>query len=326
MRSINCNPLSKLKQDIIVPLLESIFVPGVSNIIWVYYCISTNNVLYNYCRIRPKMNFDDTNARWTLYKNPLAKLNFNVNKYYKFIIAGGYALQTVMKLSLETDIDVFLVCTDNKASVENKQIAREHAINYFIQYLHKNIPIPVNMDAKKNILKVTIQPHVLTFYNSRILPIQLITSEYNSIKEIFKFFDITICKCAYDGDQFIIDDDALHDLKCDPPQMTVLRKSPSMPYRILKYMRRGFALNIDEHILNNFSNTYKYLKILGIDKYINGINQKNNIFFCDIQDNINLENKSSYDHNKYQYDVLSANIRMFIRGDVTKYIETIDNL
>ena len=330
MRSLDRNPLSKLKQDIVVPLLENIFVPGVSNIVWEYYCASNNNVLYYDCKYRANINYDKTNNKWLAsWENPLRSLSFDANKYYKFVVAGGFPLQLLARvmgarIDLQTDIDVFLVCTDNKAPLKQKQIAREHAINYFIQHIYKNIPTPSDVNAKNNVLKVIIQQHVLTFYNYRMRPIQLILSEYESIDEIFKYFDITISKCAYDGKQFIVDDGAIHDLQCVPPQMSILRKSPSMPYRVLKYMQRGFGLNIGEHTLNN----HNYLKLVGIEKFINNISLHipSNIFLCNIQGNIDkvLEDKSSYDHVKSQYDTLSSNIRMFVNGDTTKYIETLD--
>lgn len=329
MRSINRNPLSKLKQDIVVPLLENIFVPGVSNIVWQYYCTSKNNVLYYDCKYRPKINYENTNDKWTSsWGNPLKTLLFDVNQYYKFVVAGGYPLQLLTHnssshISMQVDIDVFLVCTDTKATIEKKQKAREHAINYFIQHIYKNIP-NTNTNAVNNILKVTIQQHVLTFYNPRMRPIQLIISVYESINEILKYFDITVAKCVYDGKQFIVDDGAIYDLQCTPPQMSILRKSPSMPYRTLKYMQRGFALNIGEHTLNNDN----YLKLLGIEKFISNISLHipSNIFVCKIQDNIDkvLDNKSTYDHMKSQYDTIYSNIRMFIRSDTTKYIETFD--
>jgi hypothetical protein len=330
MRSLNNNPLSKLRQDIVVPLLENIFVSGVSNIVWEYYCSSENNVLYYDCTYKPNIKYNNTNNKWLAsWENPLRTLSFNANQYYKFVVAGGFPLQLLTqimgaRIDLQTDIDVFLVCTDNKASIEQKQKAREDAINYFIQHIYKNIPTPPNVNAKNNVLKVIIQQHVLTFYNYRMRPIQLILSEYESIDEIFKYFDITISKCAYDGKQFIVDDDAIHDLQCVPPQMSILRKSPSMPYRTLKYMCRGFGLNIGDHTLDN----HNYLKLLGIEKFIRNITLSipSNMFLCNAQDNIDkaLEDKSSYDHVKSQYDILSSNIRMFVNGDTTKYIETID--
>ena len=76
---------------------------------------------------------------------PIKTLLFDVNQYYKFVVAGGYPLQLLTHnssshISMQVDIDVFLVCTDNKATVEKKQKAREHAVNYFIQHIYKNIP------------------------------------------------------------------------------------------------------------------------------------------------------------------------------------------
>jgi hypothetical protein len=54
MRTINSNSLSKLKEEKVVPLLEELFVLGVSNIIWEYYCVLENNILY--VDVNPPLN------------------------------------------------------------------------------------------------------------------------------------------------------------------------------------------------------------------------------------------------------------------------------
>lgn len=116
-------------------------------------------------------------------------------------------------------------------------------------------------------------------YEIKGVKIQLIKKIFGTPKEIFKYYDFTVCMCAYDfkTNQIIMDEDFLYDLA---QKQLCFNENTMYPicslWRIKKYLNRGYSISATNIIklaltLNNLNiNTFEDLKdqLQGIDTYL----------------------------------------------------------
>lgn len=158
-------------------------------------------------------------------------------------IAGGALHRTYKNLPLhDSDVDIFFKDGEQLNEYVRKLLSDEKihgkykSKNYVVTQWHHSIVIEyMNNDWK----------------------IQCVSFKYfPSIEELFKSFDINVCRLAYDGEQIVGEENVLVDINSN----TLKFNSESINYpgvtlkRLVKYIKMGY--NVDDvelkHLLNAF--------------------------------------------------------------------------
>lgn len=150
-------------------------------------------------------------------------------------IAGGSLHRTYRNLPLHTsDVDVFFKDKEQMDAYVKELIMGENSHgkyktkNYIITEWHQS---------------VTLQ------YMDNEWKIQCVTFKYfPTVEDLFKSFDINICRLAYDGDQVIGEENVLNEIKSNTIKFN--KESINFPSvtlkRMVKYIKMGYDVNDEE--------------------------------------------------------------------------------
>lgn len=150
-------------------------------------------------------------------------------------IAGGSLHRTYRNLPLHTsDVDVFFKDKEQMDAYVKEIITGENSHgkyktkDYIVTEWHQSI---------------TIQ------YMDNDWKIQCVTFKYfPTVEDLFKSFDINICRLAYDGNEVIGEENVLNDIKSNILKLN--GESINFPSvtlkRLVKYIKMGYDVNDDE--------------------------------------------------------------------------------
>ena len=195
--------------------------------------LTTGSVLEHLIEILPKCNVD---GPW---------------------IAGGALHRTYRKLSLsDSDVDVFF---------KNKE-----QLDKYLLELNANALTSGTYTTKSYVVSEWHHTVVVSYMNTD-WKIQCISFKYfDTIEDLFRSFDINVCRIAYDGNDVILEENVLNQI-----QNNNLKFNASSIYypsvtlkRLVKYIKMGYNIeDTDLRILTNafYNSSKKAINVLDQD-------------------------------------------------------------
>ena len=183
-------------------------------------------------------------------------------------IAGGALHRTYRRLSLvDSDVDVFF---------KNKE-----QLDKFLVELNGNSLKTGKYSTKSYVVSEWHHTVVISYMGSD-WKIQCVCFKYfNNIEELFRSFDINVCRIAYDGTNVILEEKVLSDINNNNLKFnegSIYYPSVTLN-RLVKYVKMGY--NIDDNQLRTLTHAFykskkKAIDILDQDLFTKKINPINN--------------------------------------------------
>lgn len=155
------------------------------------------------------------------------------------VIAGGSVLNELLRFGTSTDIDIFIYgLSEEEANLKIMTI-----ISWFIQVAIYGI---ADIIITNNSLSLNIYEDLVSPIYRGIVHLQFVLRLYKTKSEIIHGFDVDSCCVMFDGNNFWLTERSAYAITNMINTIDFDRMSPSYEYRIIKYMKRGFAVYIPD--------------------------------------------------------------------------------
>jgi hypothetical protein len=148
-------------------------------------------------------------------------------------LAGGSVWKAIENLPLDCDIDFFF-----KDEIQYDEYLRKL----------KSIPYVYHVvTEKKNDYNITFGFHIYERGYNKTIPLQFVSFRLcNSLEELLNGFDFTVCQFGFDGQQLMIGDTALEDLKNRIIRFNNVANCANTAHHLRKYLEKGFTIPPDQ--------------------------------------------------------------------------------
>ena len=149
-------------------------------------------------------------------------------------LAGGAIWKAIENMPLDCDIDFFF-----KDKIQYEEYVRKLNSIPYVYHI---------VTEKKNDYNITFGFHIYerNRYNKTI-PLQYISFRFcNSLEELLNSFDFTVCQFGFDGQQLLIGDTTLEDLKNRIIRFNSVASCSNTAHHVKKYLDKGFTVPPDQ--------------------------------------------------------------------------------
>lgn len=149
--------------------------------------------------------------------------------YSNVLIAGGIFSGLTRRRSTRSDVDLFIYGLDEEGAYQKLREIYEHVRNSSMQEI-----------------RVYVSKMSFTMLTSSGRKIQIILRRFNSIAHVLNSFDLGSSAVGYDGEKFLVSSLGLFAWTHSVNLINPRRFSPGYVVRLMKYLRRDFAIALHD--------------------------------------------------------------------------------